>query len=65
VSTRRTGCQEACTKCGAKPGEPCRTLATGKTTDAHKARWLPIVTRRAAAIRAESPDEDPYHLTPP
>ena len=56
------GREGACTKCGAKPGEACRTLTTGRVTDVHKARWLPIVTRRAAAIRAESPDEDPYGI---
>jgi len=53
---------ESCSKCGAPSGKPCRTLATRRVTDTHKARWLPIVTRRAQAIRAESPDEDPYGL---
>lgn len=59
------GREIACTKCGAKPGEPCRTLATRRVTDAHKARWLWVWEQRAAAIRAESPSEDPYGLRRP
>jgi hypothetical protein len=58
----RESYREPCTKCGAKVGEPCRTLGTRRVTDVHKARWLPILTRRAEAIRAESPAEDPYGL---
>lgn len=38
-----------CRICGAAPGEPCRTRATGRVTDAHNDRiWLQYETNRRA-----------------
>lgn len=28
-----------CPKCGAEPGQRCRALTSGRTTDTHEARW--------------------------
>lgn len=39
--TAREMRQFPCLTCGAKPGEPCRTLTSGATTNYHRSRWEP------------------------
>jgi hypothetical protein len=31
-----------CPFCHAAPMEPCRSMASGRTTDVHSGRWLPL-----------------------
>jgi hypothetical protein len=37
-----------CTKCDAAPGQPCRSLTTGRVTDTHAARlrWDGVLENR-------------------
>jgi hypothetical protein len=42
-----------CPTCNALPQQRCRTLTTGRTTDAHKARLDIPVTRQLRALWGE------------
>ena len=48
-----------CTKCDAAPGEPCRSLTTGRVANTHTARlrWDGVLTAPTARTPEESPDE--------